>query len=198
MSENSDEDSGTIAAGLSRPHDAFCKMLLDRPGNADALLRERLPSALVAGLSDRPALDRSAEFIDPDLARNATDRVYMLETLHGESLLIYVTVEHKSRPGREILIQTLRTLSGVAQRAAVERRNPDGTVWLVPAVVLRLVIYNGARPGDNRCRSQRPMPAHRTWWHSACCIIDTSYWTSSGHPMQTCRTVSISGQVSSS
>jgi len=131
---------------LDRRHDGFCKMLLDRPGNADTLLRERLPAEIVAALSEKPAVDRSADYVDPDLGDRSTDRVFVLEMRDGEPLLVYTMLEHKSRPEPGMLIQTLRNLTGVAERAAVERRNADGSVWRVPAVVIPLVIYNGTRP----------------------------------------------------
>ncbi|KJB92796.1 Rpn family recombination-promoting nuclease/putative transposase [Skermanella aerolata] len=129
---------------LIRRHDQFAKLLLDLPGNADAFLRERLPAAVVACLMADPATDRSESFVDPALAEHRGDRVFSLATLDGEPLLIWTMVEHKSSPEGDTLVQILGCLSGAATRGARRRRNPDGTVWIVPAAVFAIVLYHGA------------------------------------------------------
>ncbi len=132
-------------ARLIRAHDQFIKLVLDVVANADAFLRERLPAALVARLAATPPVDRSASVISPALSELRGDRVWMLETEDGAPFLVWTLVEHKSAPDPGTLVQLLRTLSGIACRAMVDRRNPDGTVWRVPAPVYPLVLYHGPR-----------------------------------------------------
>lgn len=139
-----DTDSPKGDRRLIRRHDQFAKLLLDMPGNADAFLRERLPAAVVARLTADLATDRSESFIDPALAEHRGDRVFSLATLDGEPLLIWTMVEHKSSPEGDTLVQILGCLSGAATRGARRRRNPDGTVWIVPAAVFAIVLYHGA------------------------------------------------------
>jgi len=116
-----------------------------RPGHADAFVRERLPAAVAARLTDTPAVDRSESFIDPLLRERRGDRVFVLETETGQTVLVWTMVEHKSAPEPDSLIQTLTGLAGIAARGAVRRQNPDGTVWQVPAPVFPIVLYHGAR-----------------------------------------------------
>jgi hypothetical protein len=128
---------------LIRRHDQFAKLLLDMPGNADAFLRERLPAAVVTRLTAEPATDRSESFVDPALAELRGDRVFSLATLDGEPLLVWTAVEHKSSPEGDSLVQILGCLTGTATRGARRRRNPDGTVWVIPAAVFAIILYHG-------------------------------------------------------
>jgi len=130
---------------LIQRHDQFAKQMLDLPGHADAFLRERLPADVVSRLTEAPAVDRSESFIDPLLAERRGDRVYALETLDGDPILVWTSVEHKSSPDPDSLVQSLGQLAGIACRGARERRNPDGTVWRVPAVVYPIILYHGVR-----------------------------------------------------
>src|SRR4051794_22642335 len=91
-----DTDSLKGDRRLIRRNDQFAKLLLDMPGNADAFLRERVPTAVVARLTAEPATDRSESFVDPALAELHGDRVFSLATLDGEPLLVWTAVEHKS------------------------------------------------------------------------------------------------------
>jgi hypothetical protein len=50
MNDESEVDAGERR--LIKRHDQFAKYLLDQPGIADAFLRERLPAAVSANLSD--------------------------------------------------------------------------------------------------------------------------------------------------
>lgn len=130
---------------LIQRHDQFAKQLLDQPGCAEAFLRERLPAAVVAQLSATPAIDRSESFIDPLLAERRGDRVFALETVGGEPILIWSMIEHKSSPDADTLAQLFATLCGIAVRGARRQEQPDGTVRIVPAPVYPILLYHGAR-----------------------------------------------------
>jgi len=134
-----------MPARLIQRHDEFAKSILDEPGNADAFLRERLPPAVVDRLSDKPAMDRSASYVDPFLREKRGDRVYAIETTDGETMFVWAMVEHKSAPETDILVQTARDLTGIACRAATKRTNLDGTVWMVPAPVYPVILYHSTK-----------------------------------------------------
>lgn len=129
---------------LIRRHDLFFKQVLDEPGKADLFLRERLPPALVAHLSAKPAEDRSESHIPAGSSgERRGDRVYRLETADGLPVLIYTLIEHKSAPDSDLLRQILRNLSGMAERGAVPRADGDGRTHWVPALVIPFVFYHG-------------------------------------------------------
>jgi hypothetical protein len=52
---------------LLQRHDQFFKRLIDEPGTAGAPLRERLPPALAALLSDDPPERMPGSFVPDDL-----------------------------------------------------------------------------------------------------------------------------------
>ncbi|EWY38219.1 hypothetical protein N825_14725 [Skermanella stibiiresistens SB22] len=144
MSEptTTNEDTGGERR-LIRMHDQFAKLVLDRPGNADTFLRERLPAPVTALLTAEPATDRSESFVDPLLAELRGDRVHSFGLSDGRPLLIWTVTEHKSAGEGDSLIQVLGYLNGAAIRGARRVQNPDGTVRVVPALVLAVILYHG-------------------------------------------------------
>ncbi|UEM20587.1 Rpn family recombination-promoting nuclease/putative transposase [Skermanella mucosa] len=146
---------------LIRRHDQFAKQLLDQPGIADAFLRERLPAAVAACLSDAPAVDRSESFVDAALRERRGDRLYALSTWNGDPLQVMVLCEHKSNPDQGTFPQVLGYLGGTAVRGAVRRVLADGTVLMVPVPVYAVVLYHGTRTWSlpTRLRDAYGMPA---------------------------------------
>ncbi len=128
---------------LIQRHDEFAKHLLDQPGNADAFVRERLPSTVAACLSAKPVIDRSESHVDPKLRALRGDRVYSAETTSGDDILIWTMIEHKSDPETDILKQLLTDLAGLAAKGASKRPGPKGNTLLVPAPVYALILYHG-------------------------------------------------------
>jgi len=57
-----------------QPHDKLFKALLDQPGTAGALIRERLPSEVVALLADDPPELVDGAFVDEALRGSQSDR----------------------------------------------------------------------------------------------------------------------------
>lgn len=88
-------------------HDQYFKRLLDRPGTAAALLRERLPPSLAARLTDDPPEPLPTSFISDELDESRTDRLYRAWTRDGAPVLVYTLVEHKSAPDQRLGLQLL-------------------------------------------------------------------------------------------
>ncbi|CAK0745370.1 transposase [uncultured Gammaproteobacteria bacterium] len=130
---------------LIQRHDQFAKQLLDQPGCADAFLREHLPATVTARLSAVPAVDRSETFIDPLLTEHRGDRVFALETMDGEPILVWTLIEHKSSPEPDTLIQMFATLCGITGRGARRHKEANGTVRIIPAPVYPVLLYHGTR-----------------------------------------------------
>lgn len=88
-------------------HDAFFQTLLDRPGNAGTLLRERLPPEVVALLTDDPPEHVPGSFVSRRLRKYQTDRLYRTRTTTGRPVLVYTLIEHKADPDPRIGLQLL-------------------------------------------------------------------------------------------
>jgi hypothetical protein len=133
-----------MTSRLIHRHDQFFKRLLDKPGAAGALLRERLPEPIACRLSaDTPELV-AGSFISESLREYRTDRLYRVRMIGGQTAFIHVVIEHKSAPDPRIGLQLLGYLAQIWQwwddhedRAADGRRRP-----LPP--VFPLVVYHGA------------------------------------------------------
>lgn len=128
---------------LIQRHDQFFKRLLDQPGAAGALLRERLPSEAAALLSDEPPEALSGSFVPAELREFRTDRLYRTRTRTGRPVFIHTVVEHKSAPDPRIALQLLGYKTRILEWwERTEGRDADGTPRPLP-VVLSVVVYHG-------------------------------------------------------
>jgi hypothetical protein len=87
-----------VPTRLFHRHDAYFKRLLDQPGTALALLRERLPAVVARRLVDEEPESLPTSFISDDLEERRPDRLYLTRTREGQPVLVYTLVEHKSSP----------------------------------------------------------------------------------------------------
>jgi hypothetical protein len=69
-------------------HDSFFQRLLDQPGMAGTLLRERLPPEVVGLLVNEPPELIPGSFVSQRLRAYRTDRLYRSRTLTGLPVLI--------------------------------------------------------------------------------------------------------------
>jgi len=116
---------------IPHPHDHFMKELLAYPEAAGALLRERLPEAVVKFLSAKPPQLVPNSFVDEELREHLSDRLFKVETIHGKTAFLYVLVEHKSTPDHKVGWQLLKYLVEILKQW--ERKQPN---WKhLPAIV---------------------------------------------------------------
>lgn len=133
-----------MPTGPVQPHDAFFQALLDNPGNAGALLRERLPPEVAALLADEPPVLMPGSFVSRALRRYRTDRLYKARTVTGRPVLVYTLVEHKSSPDPRLGLQLLGYQAQILEHwDRTEGHNPDGSLRPLPALVT-VVVYHGA------------------------------------------------------
>jgi len=125
-------------------HDAFFQTLLDRPGNAGTLLRERLPPEVVGLLTDGAPEHVPGSFVSRRLRKYQTDRLYRTRTMTGRPVLIYTLIEHKADPDHRVGLQLLGYQAQILEHwDRTEGRDPDGSLRPLPALVT-LVVYHGA------------------------------------------------------
>lgn len=125
----------------AQPHDKLFKALTDDPQRAGALIRERLPAAIVALLADAPPELVEGSFIDPELRGSQSDRLFRVWMASGAEAYLYTLVEHKSVPDPGLPLQLLGYMLRIWQRHA--GRDAAKLRSLPP--IIPLVVYHGAR-----------------------------------------------------
>jgi predicted transposase YdaD len=132
-----------VPTRLFHRHDAYFKRLLDQPGTALALLRERLPAVVARRLVDEEPEALSTSFISDELEERRPDRLYLTRTREGQPVLVYTLVEHKSSPdhrtGLQLLGYDVQILQWWDKR---EGRDENGRLRKLPAL-FSIVVYNG-------------------------------------------------------
>lgn len=132
-----DQDLPRPPNELGQPHDGLFKLVLGRPEHAASELRSILPDALVDRL-DLNGLEKvDGSFVDPALRQHHTD-VLFRTTLDQREALVYVLIEHQTRPDWWMALRMLSYLTRIWERHLV--RNP--TITRLP-LIIPVVIYQG-------------------------------------------------------
>ena len=124
----------------TQPHDKLFKGLLDQPGTAGALLRERLPAEISNLLTDDPPELLDGEFIDEALQGSQSDRLFRASLKGGGDVLLYVLIDHKSYPEPGIILQLLGYMLRIWLRYSGGKA--EALRSLPP--ILPMVVYHGA------------------------------------------------------
>ncbi|WP_158043579.1 Rpn family recombination-promoting nuclease/putative transposase [Skermanella pratensis] len=128
---------------LIHRHDHFFKHLLDQPGTAGALIRERLPAAVAELISQDDPVLMPGSFVDKELREYRTDRLYGVGIRTGGAAFIYVLMEHKSSPDPRIDLQLLGYETRIWQDwDKREGRDSEGRIRKLPPI-FPLVVYHG-------------------------------------------------------
>ena len=121
------------------PHDALFRALLADPGRAETLVREYLPRAVAAELSDAPIRLVDASFVDAVLHQSHSDRLFRARLKDGGIAFIYVLLEHKAAPDPGTPLQMLGYMVRIWQRYAEDRAS---RLRALPPIV-PLIFYHG-------------------------------------------------------
>ena len=121
---------------IAQAHDHLFKLLLEQPGIPRALLRERLPSVLVARMADADPEPVPGELVGGRLREVRTDRLFRQQLLDGSSFSC--VIEHKSAPAPRVGFQFLRYLDEAWQLLLEQAPSHER-----PPLVFPLVVYNG-------------------------------------------------------
>ena len=121
------------------PHDALFRALLADPGRAETLVREYLPPAVAAELSDAPIRLVDASFVDAVLHQSHSDRLFEARLKDGGSAFVYVLLEHKAAPDPGTPLQMLGYMVRIWQRYAEDRAS---RLRALPPIV-PLIFYHG-------------------------------------------------------
>jgi len=124
---------------MHHDHDALFRQTFSDPLHAAALLREILPAALARAIDWSTLTLVPGSFVDEDLRGRHADLLFSAEA-NGQTILIYVLLEHKSFAARFTALQVLHYVVRVGDRYL--REHPEAT-HLPP--VVPLVVHHGKR-----------------------------------------------------
>ncbi len=123
-------------------HDALFRALLENPGQATTLLRDYLPKAFAARMTDTPAKLVDGTYVDKDSRMTQSDRLFEVKLSGGSPALIYALLEHKSTPDPGTPLQLLGYMVRIWTRYAGHK---PARLRKLP-VILPMVFYHGRAP----------------------------------------------------
>jgi len=131
-----------MSQSVANIHDAFCKQALGDPGRAKQFLREHLPLAIAALLSDQPPELLPVSFVDEGLRQHHSDLLFRVGLKTGGEAFVYMLIEHKSAPDPLARLQLLRYIIRILMRWVEERREAKLPVLPLPPVI-PLLVHHG-------------------------------------------------------
>jgi hypothetical protein len=116
----------------SQPHDALFKAAFEHPAHAAGLFRHVLPESLGHEIDWNTLALESNEFVDTALGNSQSDLLFSAQ-LDGQTVLLYVLLEHQSRNDRRMTYRVLRYLMRIWKRHLEQVGEP--LPLIIPLVV---------------------------------------------------------------
>jgi predicted transposase/invertase (TIGR01784 family) len=130
---------GGPRSGVSR-HDGLFRLVFGQPVHAASELQAVLPAALTARLDLERLTAVNGSFVDAELRWRHSD-VLLSTRLDGHEALVYVLIEHQSKPDPLMAWRMLRYLVRIWDRFLTEHPKALRLPLIVP-----VVVHEGARP----------------------------------------------------
>ena len=145
-------------------HDALFRLLVSDPGHASRLLRDYLPSEVVARLDpEHPPVHVEGTAIDGEGSRTQSDAIFRLHLRDGGEAIVYTLLEHKSRVDHRTPLQLIRY---VLKIWAMEMDTGNFPVGGLP-LVIPIVFFHGREPWTVPCSIQEMIHAPEGLEHLA-------------------------------
>jgi predicted transposase YdaD len=123
---------------MSGPHDLFARYTFGHPERAAAELRAVLPAHVVSEVDWSSLRREPGTVVDPELRETESDLLFTARLRTGQSLLLYVLLEHQSSVDSWMALRMLRYV--VRQVERWRQEHPES--GLLP-VIIPLVMYHG-------------------------------------------------------
>ncbi|AKI98555.1 putative transposase/invertase (TIGR01784 family) [Archangium gephyra] len=123
---------------MSGPHDLFARYTFGHPERAAAELRAVLPAYVVSEVDWTSLRREPGSVVDPELRETESDLLFTARMHSGQSLLLYVLLEHQSSVDRWMALRMLRYV--VRQVERWRQEHPESE--LLP-LIIPLVMYHG-------------------------------------------------------
>ena len=121
-------------------HDALVRRVLGDLATAGAWLRARLPEDMVQRLDFATLQLQPGTFVDDELRRSETDVLFQVRHKSGQSVFVYVLVEHQSTVDFWLRLRLLRYHARIWEQ---ERMRQPAVHELSP--ILSVVLHHGPR-----------------------------------------------------
>ncbi|AKJ07012.1 Hypothetical protein AA314_08638 [Archangium gephyra] len=126
------------AAAMSGPHDLFARYTFGHPERAAAELRAVLPAYVVSEVDWASLRREPGSVVDPELRETESDLLFTARMRTGQSLLLYVLLEHQSSVDRWMALRMLRYVVRQVERWRTEHPEHTRLPLIIP-----LVMYHG-------------------------------------------------------
>jgi len=123
---------------MSGPHDLFARYTFGHPERAAAELRAVLPAHVVSEVDWSSLRREPGSVVDPELRESESDLLFTARLYTGQSLLLYVLLEHQSRVDGWMALRMLRY---VVRHLEHWRQEHPESAWL--PLIIPLVMYHG-------------------------------------------------------
>ena len=128
-------------ADLHQPHDRLFRAVFSDAGEAASLLRTALPETVAESFEWTTLAPVKGTFLDEELRGSESDLLYRVRhTATGQSVSMYLLLEHRSSPDRWLRLRLLRYCCRIWE---AERRDEPKRRELRP--IVPVVFYQGAR-----------------------------------------------------
>lgn len=121
---------------VNNPHDAFFRQLFSDQAVARDFVAQYLPDDVVPLLELASLTIHKDTFIDQTLQRQASDVLYEVKLVAGQTAYVYLLFEHKSYPDPQVAYQLLKYMVRIWEQDEKQQRD------LRP--IIPLVFYHGA------------------------------------------------------
>ncbi|REG31702.1 putative transposase/invertase (TIGR01784 family) [Archangium gephyra] len=123
---------------MSGPHDLFARYTFGHPERAAAELRAVLPAYVVSEVDWASLRREPGSVVDPELRETESDLLFTARMRTGQSLLLYVLLEHQSSVDRWMALRMLRYVVRQVERWRTEHPEHTRLPLIIP-----LVMYHG-------------------------------------------------------
>ena len=141
---NDSQDTHLKLSEHSSPQAALVKAILAEPGCAEAIIRDQMPSEMLAMMCNEPPILMEGSYIDAELRDDQTDALYQIKLRPGGIAFVFVLFEHRDKPDPYTPLHLLKCQVRIWE--AYADGNPEKLQSLPP--IIPLLIYHGVEPWD--------------------------------------------------
>lgn len=127
---------------IRTPHDKFVKSMMQHPEVARDFFNAHLPPDVLNKINVSTIKMEAISFIDPELREHESDLIFSADLVNKEKALLYVLIEHQSKPDRLMAFRMQFYLMQALKRHVLQNKaNPLPLPLIFPTL-----LYNGKRP----------------------------------------------------
>ncbi|MBY0545040.1 MAG: Rpn family recombination-promoting nuclease/putative transposase [Gammaproteobacteria bacterium] len=131
-----------IVGIIRTQHDKFVKSMMQHPEVARDFFNAHLSPEILEKMDLSTIKMEAVSFIDPELREHESDLIFSTDLVNKEKALLYVLIEHQSRPDRLMAFRMQFYLMQALKRHVIQNKGnplPLPLIWPV-------LLYNGKRP----------------------------------------------------